>query len=182
MNQKSLPDRRRALQTLALTALLSAFGAALGYIDAILPVLNFIPAPGIKLGLANAATLFALYFCGTASAAAVQLVRILLVNLLLFPSVTSLVFSLSGGIFAFAVMLIFKKAAFHTLSVSVVGACAHNLAQLTAASILFSTPKIFSYAAVLFPVGILTGALLGLLVSLILPRVGRITKQRADQR
>ncbi|MBQ9467993.1 MAG: Gx transporter family protein [Clostridia bacterium] len=162
--------RRRILRALALTALLSALGAALGYLDAVLPVLRFIPLPGIKLGLANAATLLALCLLGWQYAAAVSLVRILLVNLLLFPSATALWFALAGGALSLAVMILLQKCAFHTVTVSVAGAVAHNLAQLAAAALLTSSAGIFSYFTVLLPAGIVTGALLGILTALILPR------------
>ena len=166
--------RKSPAKMLTLTALFAALGAALGYLDAILPTLDFLPLPGVKLGLANLATMLALYLLGAPQAAAVSLVRILLVNLLLFPSATALIFSLAGGVFSFCVMLLLKKTSFHPVCVSIGGACTHNLAQLVAAAILFSTPKIFSYAVFLFPVGILTGALLGLLLTLIVQRAGKI--------
>ena len=170
----------RELQTkkIALTALLAAFAAVLGYIDAILPVLDFLPLPGVKLGLANYATLFALYLLGAPYAAAVCALRILLINLLLFPSPTALVFSVCGGALSYCVMLVFRHFSFHKISVSVAGAVTHNLAQLLAAAVMLSTPKIFSYFAILFPVGILTGALLGLLTTLIVPRVEKIVKKQ----
>ena len=73
-------------------------------------------------------------------------------------------------------MLVMKKCGFHILSVSVAGASAHNIAQLFAASILLGSAKILGYSACLFPVGILTGALLGLLAALILPRLKMIVR------
>ena len=169
----------RGLQTkkIALTALLAAFAAVLGYIDAILPVFDFLPLPGVKPGLANFATLFALYLLGAPYAAAVSALRILLVNLLLFPSPTALVFSVCGGALSFFVMLVFKRLSFHQISVSVAGAVSHNFAQMLAATVMLSTPKIFSYFAILFPVGILTGALLGLLTVLIVPRAAKIVRK-----
>ena len=162
--------RSRQIKTLALTALFAAFAAALGYLDAILPVFDFIPIPGLKLGLANFATLIALYVLGTQYAAAVSVIRILLVNLLLFPSFTSLVFSACGGVLSFAVMLILKKNDFHVISVSVAGAVAHNFAQLLIAAIMLQTPRILTYFTVLLPISMVTGALLGLLTVLTLPR------------
>ena len=166
------------LKRIALSALLAAFAAALGYIDAILPVFSFLPVPGLKLGLANFAVLFALCALGWQYAAAVNFVRILLVNLLLFPSVTSLWFSLAGGILSFAVMLTLKRFSFHIITVSVAGAVAHNLAQIAVAALLTGSVGIFAYFTVLLPVGMLTGALLGLLSALIIPRVKLLTAKK----
>ena len=159
------------LRRLALTALLTAFAAALGYIDAILPLYDFLPVPGLKLGLANLAVLFTLCLLGWKEALAVSFIRILIVNLLLFPSPTAFAFSLAGGALSFLAMWLLQKLSLHPISMSVVGSICHNLAQTVTAVVMLKTPQLFSYLVFLLPVGLLSGALIGLLVSILLPRV-----------
>ena len=171
-SDKNIFDPKR----LAVTALLAAFAAVLGYIDAILPVFGFLPVPGMKLGLANLAVLLALWLLGPVEAAAVSFLRILVVNLLLFPSTTALAFSLAGGTCSFLVMLLLKKLSFHVIPVSVCGSAAHNLAQTALAALMLGTRQLFSYLLLLLPVGALCGALLGLLSALIVPRLRPILK------
>ena len=162
---------KKLLQRLALTALLAAFAAALGYIDAIIPVYNFLPVPGLKLGLANLAVLFTLCLLGRKEALAVSFIRILIVNLLLFPSPTALAFSLAGGALSFVGMCLLYKFKFHPVTLGVLGSVLHNLAQTVTAVFLLQTPQLFSYLLFLLPVGIVSGALIGLLVSILVPRV-----------
>ena len=49
---------------LTLCALLTAMALALSYLENFFPLSLAIPVPGIKLGLANIVTVFALYVCG----------------------------------------------------------------------------------------------------------------------
>lgn len=169
--------RAQKIRQLTTAALLAAFAAILGYVDALLPVFDFLPIPGIKLGLANLAVLLTLEISGFYTALAVSLVRILLVNLLLFPSSTALVFSFVGGMFALCGMVLLKKLSFHTVTISVFGSICHNLAQTAAAVLLLGTPQLFLYLIFLLPVGCLCGALLGVLAALLLPRLKRISKK-----
>lgn len=162
---------KKLFQKLALTALLTAFAAALGYIDAILPVYDLLPIPGLKLGLANLAVLFTLCLYGWKEALTVSFIRILIVNLLLFPSPTALLFSVAGGALSFLAMWLLKKLSFHPVTMGVAGSICHNLAQTATAVWILKTPQLFFYLVFLLPGGIVSGALIGLLVSILLPRV-----------
>ena len=62
----------------------------------------------MKLGLANLAIVITLYFFGPGNAAAVQLVRIVVVGFL-FGNLFSIAFSLAGGFFSLAVMCLAKR-------------------------------------------------------------------------
>ena len=157
-------------RSLALTAMLAALAVILGYIDAILPILDFLPMPGIKLGLANAAILLCLCFCHPLTAFAVSMIRILLVTMLFVPNPTALFYSLAGGVASFLVMLLLKKFGFHPIVLSIGGAVAHNLAQVAVGILMLSTPMLASYLLILIPLGIFTGALLGIPTTLILKR------------
>ncbi len=173
MNAK---QRKEKVKALAVTALLGAFATVLGYVDTMLPVLDFLPVPGLKLGLANLAVLLTLELFGVYSALSVSLIRILLINLLLFPSPTALLLSLSGGVCSLCGMTLLKKLSFHPVTVSVFGSFCHNLAQTVAAVLLLKTPQLFSYLLFLLPTGLFCGTLLGILCSLLLPRIQKILK------
>jgi len=93
-----------------------------------------VPLPGVKLGLANIVTLAALYFLGRREAGLILTARILLGAFLTgVPSM--LLFSASGGLFAFLVMALAQKLLprEQIWVVSALGAIAHNTGQLLAA-------------------------------------------------
>ena len=60
---------------LTLCAVLSALALALSYMESFFPLVLLVPLPGVKLGLANIVTLYALYALGFPSALAILLVR-----------------------------------------------------------------------------------------------------------
>lgn len=129
----------------------------LSWLEVVLPL--SLPVPGIKLGLANIATLIALYKLGVLPALSVLVSRCVL-SALLFGGVTQLLFSLTGGLAALAVMALLRRApVFSPYGVSIAGAAAHNIGQVTVAVVLMQTPSLYSYLLFLLPVGVLTGLL-----------------------
>lgn len=117
------PDKR-----LVSMALLVALGVILHRVEALLPL----PAPWIKLGLANVMTLLALVFLGFKEALIVTGVRIFLGAIIggTFLGPTFFL-SLTGGLAAILAMaLVYRKGSgpFSLIGVSVVGAYAHILA------------------------------------------------------
>lgn len=62
-------------RSLALSAMLIALALGLSYMERFLPLQLLIPLPGVKLGLANIVTLFALYFLGGKSAVQILVIR-----------------------------------------------------------------------------------------------------------
>ena len=63
---------------LTLCAMLAAMALALSYLENLFPISLAIPIPGVKLGLANIVTLFALYALGPAPALLILLARCML--------------------------------------------------------------------------------------------------------
>ena len=74
---------------LALIGVLAAVAMILSYIEALLPPI-YSAVPGIKLGLANIAVIFALYSINLKSAALISAIKVFL-SALLFGSVTSFI-------------------------------------------------------------------------------------------
>ena len=64
---------------LVLLAMLTAVAMILSYVESLLPSVGI---PGVKMGLANIAVIFALFRFGWKEAAALSLVRVVLVSLL----------------------------------------------------------------------------------------------------
>ncbi|MDR2420881.1 MAG: Gx transporter family protein [Oscillospiraceae bacterium] len=154
-------------------ALLTAVSLAVYLAEARLPPIA--PVPGIKLGLANAVTLFALLVYGTPAAAMVSLGRILLGGFAA-GSFSTLLYSLTGGAVAFAAMTAARrragiKRAFIT---GALGGAAHNIAQLSVAAAVTETPEIFAYLPILIASGAIAGAFTGLCAGYSAKRLGKL--------
>ena len=90
-----------SVKRLTLCALLAALALGLSYVEGYFPLTLLIPLPGVKLGLANIVTLFALLQLGAPAAFAVLLVRCLL-GAMFAGNVSALLFSLLGGLLVLA--------------------------------------------------------------------------------
>lgn len=161
-------------KNLILTAILTAAALVAFTIEAAIPPLT--PIYGIKLGIANVFTLFALYALGTRQAAAVLFLRIVLGSIFT-GQLVSFIYSLTGGVLSFALMLILKR--FFPLKqvwvLSVLSAVMHNIGQLAAAVLMTGTVQILYYLPVLLISGIIAGAFTGLCAQLVLLRLEKLS-------
>ena len=153
---------------LATAAVLTASALMLAYLEAVLAFL--IPIPGVKLGLANLATLLLLYTYGASYAAVVSILRICLAALL-FGSPFSLLYSLVGGALAFLGMLILRRLSFSPIPTSTVGGMLHMVGQLGVATLVTETPRLLYYLPILVAAGFLTGIAIGALAHRLIPRM-----------
>ena len=157
------------ISNLTKLGLLVSLALILSFVEAQIPPLTAIP--GIKLGLPNAAIVFVLYAVGAWEAAAVSLIRILLVSVL-FGSLMSLWYSAAGAVFSLAVMILLKKSRrFSCVTVSTVGGVCHNIGQIIAACLITRTAELLYYLPVLLLSGTVAGVLIGLLSGIILKRM-----------
>ena len=157
---------------MAILGLMVALAMILSYLEAI--IILPVAIPGIKAGLSNLLIVTVMYLYSPREAALVNLVRILL-SAMLFGTVTGLIFSLSGAILSFAVMGLFWKAGLFTVTgVSILGGVFHNVGQLIAAVFLFSSVTLGYYLPVLLLAGLITGAVNGILATVILKRIQHI--------
>ncbi len=146
----------------------------LSFVESLIPPLAMVP--GVKIGLANIVTVFLLYTLGARAAGAVSLVRVLL-SALLFGNVQSLIFSLSGAVLSFVIMIIAKHLLpFGTVGVSVLGALAHNAGQIIAAVIVMETMGVAYYFIPLVVSGTLGGVFVGIIAAIITVRLNKILK------
>ncbi|MBO4412156.1 MAG: Gx transporter family protein [Lachnospiraceae bacterium] len=154
---------------LAFLGIFLGLAMILSYVETLLPVFPF--APGMKIGLANLVTVFLLFRFRAAEAFLISLVRVIL-SALLFGTLFSFLFSLSGFLVSFFGMLILKKTkAFRPVSVSVTGGVLHNLAQIVLAMILLGSREVLYYLPVLFLTGIVSGALIGVLAAILIQKL-----------
>ncbi|MBE5791999.1 MAG: Gx transporter family protein [Clostridiales bacterium] len=150
---------------LALTSILLTLALALSYMERFFPLQMLIPLPGVKMGLANIVSLVALYLLGGKYALSILAVRSLLTSVFA-GSVTSFLFSVSGGILAILVMSLSKRVKFFSVyGVSILGAAAHNIGQIACAMILMNSVYIASYLTYLLIISIFTGFVVGFLSS-----------------
>lgn len=128
------------------------------------------PVPGVKLGLANIITLVVIIFFGLKDTLVVVAVRclsgsLLAGGLILFP------YSLAGGLLSAAVMYILWKKTARTFSltgISIAGAIAHNIGQLTVAAFMTGGFAVFGYLPVLMVSGSIMGIFTGLTANLLI--------------
>ena len=153
---------------LVLLAMLTAVAMILSYVESLLPSVGI---PGVKMGLANIAVIFALFRFGWKEAAALSLVRVLLVSLL-FGSVGAMLYSLAGAVLSLAVMALLRRIdRFSTVGISVAGGVAHNAGQILMAMLILQTKQLLVYLPVLAVSGIAGGVLTGLAAALLIRRI-----------
>ena len=155
-------------QMVTLSALV-AVAMILSYVESMIPA--FVAVPGVKMGLSNIATVFALYSLGWPYAIIVSVVRVFLSSLL-FGNFVSLIYSLSGAALALALMILLKKLdRFSTVGVSVSGGVGHNIGQTIAACIVMENAAISLYIIPLLVSGTISGVLIGLVAGNLVERV-----------
>lgn len=162
---------RKKLSTKKMVTLsaLVAVAMILSYIEAMIPA--FVAVPGVKMGLSNIATVFALYALGWPYAICVSVIRVFL-SALLFGNFVSLIYSLSGAALALGLMILLKKLnSFSSVGVSVAGGVGHNAGQIIAACIVMENSAISLYLIPLVISGTLSGVVIGLVAGNLVERV-----------
>lgn len=157
---------------LTVMAMTVAVAMILSYVESQIPPI-FTAVPGIKMGLANIAVVFALYKLGWKEAALVSLLRVFLVSLLFSPlGVMGLFYSLAGAALSLLGMIALKAAKlFSSVAVSVAGGVLHNVGQIAMACVLLKTSELVYYLPVLVLSGILAGVLIGVLAAILVKRI-----------
>lgn len=155
---------------IALCGVLVAVALVLSLVEKMIPVQALVPIPGVKLGLANVVTVFALTHLRMRETIAIILVRVTLVSVFM-GSITAFLFSLFGSLIAMAVMkLLFygEGICFSLVGISIAGAAAHNIGQICAAIVVLGTIDVIGYLPMLLVVSIPVGAVTGLVCAVVL--------------
>ncbi len=163
------------VKKLALLGLLTAIALIIFTVEAQLPPI--VPIPGVKLGLANIITVFAVFAIGAKEGFAVLACRIFL-GAVFAGNFSTIFYSGAGGLCAIAATIGLKR----ILTVKqiwvagCIGAVAHSAGQMAAAVVISGTPGLVIYLPVLVVISILTGFLTGLIAQTILNRGDKLWK------
>ena len=154
---------------IAYLSVITALALVLSYLESLFPPL--VAVPGVKVGLANIAVVFALYKLGFSQACTVSVLRVFLVSVL-FGSAVSLSYSGAGAVVSLLGMFLLKRSGiFSVPAVSISGAVLHNLAQTGIACIMLDTSVLKYYIPVLLLTGIAAGVIIGLVAAVLIERV-----------
>lgn len=161
---------------ITMCGLMTALAMIFSYIESLVPIP--VPVPGIKLGIANMAVIVVLFTIGISEAVAVDILRVAL-TAALFGNFNSFMFSMSGAVLSILVMVLLKKTdRFSEVGISVAGGVMHNVGQIIAAVFMMQTSAIAYYLPVLMASGIVTGVIIGIVASLLIKRVKRLTAHK----
>ncbi len=162
-----MKSRSQTAFRVAFSGLLLALAIALSFAEGMLPALPMLP-PGVKLGLSNIVTMYAVFFLGLGQALLIAVLKSLFVLLTRGP--TGAFLSVLGGLLSVCVMVLLAKIPhFSRLFISIGGAVSHNLGQLLGAVLLLRSGYALYYAPVLILSGIGMGLLTGVLLRFVMP-------------
>ena len=149
--------------------LLTAIALTIFMVEAQIPAV--VPIPGVKLGLSNIVTVFAVFVFGTGEGAAVLFARIFL-GAVFAGNFSTIFYSAAGGACAIAVTILLKKVLTkkQLWVAGVLGAVAHSLGQMAMAIALTATPGLAVYLPVMVAISIVTGAFTGLCAQFLVNR------------
>lgn len=159
-------NNTRRLTALSLTV---SFALILSFLESRIPA--FVAIPGVKMGLANIAVIFALYKFGIKEAISVSALRVILVSAL-FGTPVSFIYSITGAVSSLLVMFLLKRLTpLNEITVSVAGGVMHNIGQICAASIILGTSVVLYYLPFLLLSGVIAGIAVGVASGLLIKKV-----------
>ena len=157
------------IRKLTRMALLTAIALTIFLVEAQIPAL--VPIPGIKLGLSNIVTVFAVFLLGGKETAAILFVRIFL-GAIFSGQFGTIFYSAAGGLLAWLTAIGLKQ----VLSKNQIwvagclGAIAHSVGQMIVAVLLTGTPGLMIYLPVMILCSVITGLFTGLCAQLLVNR------------
>lgn len=160
---------------LVLLALLTAIALTIFMIENAIPAP--VPIPGVKLGLANIVTVFAVFAIGSREGFAVLCGRVFL-GAVFAGNFSTILYSGAGGLCAIAVTMAMRRLLSHrqVWVAGVLGSLAHCIGQMGAAVAISATPGLLVYLPVMLLIGTVTGSFTGLCAQLLLNRGEKIWK------
>ena len=150
-------------------ALLTAIALTIFMVEAQIPAL--VPVPGVKLGLSNIITVFAVFAMGPKEAAAILFVRIFL-GAVFAGNFSTIFYSAAGGALAILVTIGLRKVLTkkQLWVAGVLGAIAHSIGQMVMAIAITQTLGLISYLPVMILCSVVTGLFTGLCAQFLLDR------------
>lgn len=169
MTQPPVKGTRR----ITLLALLTAIALTIFMVEAQIPVP--IAVPGVKLGLANIVTVYAVFLLGPADALLVLVARVFL-GAVFSGQMMTLLYSMGGGLLAWLSMTALRR----LLTREQIWLCSpaaavfHNIGQLTVAAAILKSWAVMAYLPYLLLSGVLTGLFTGLAAQFLIRHLDRL--------
>ena len=156
-------------------ALLTAIALTIFMIEAQIPPV--VPLPGVKLGLSNIVTVFAVFALGPGEAASILFCRIFL-GAVFAGNFSTIFYSAAGGTAAILVTIALRKILTNKQLwvAGCLGAIAHSIGQVFMAMLLTSTPGLIVYLPWLMAISVVTGLFTGLCAQFLVNRRGNLWK------
>lgn len=161
-------------------ALLVAIALAISLLESLIP-LPFV-APGAKLGLSNIVILVTLVTFGFKEGMIVSVLKSFLL-MLVTGGVTSFLYSLAGALLSTIIMWLayrYMSKYLSLIGVSILGAVAHNFAQVTVASLLLGNIMVYTYLPILIFIGLFTGYFVGISSDFVSKKLKRVITLGGD--
>ena len=145
---------------LVLLGLLTAIALTIFMVEAQIPAI--VPLPGVKLGLSNNVTVFAVFALGPGEAAAILFCRIFL-GAVFAGNFSSIFYSAAGGTLAILVTILLRKILTkkQLWVAGALGAVAHSVGQVGMSMLITGTPGLIVYLPPLVGISIVTGCFTG---------------------
>lgn len=160
---------------LCLMAVFIAIGLVLQYIEGTFAI--FAP-PGAKIGLANVVSIISLFMFGGANAFVIAVIRAV-TGSLLGSGAAAVAYSTAGAAAAVVAMWFCRKKFFPSLGIigiSIVGAAAHNLAQVAVAAVTLQSAYVFSYLPAVLIFALCGGLATGYTAAFAFARIAALKK------
>ncbi|MGO5021842.1 Gx transporter family protein [Lawsonibacter sp. LCP25S3_G6] len=154
-------------------ALLTAIALTIFMVEAQLPVVTIVP--GIKLGLANIVTVYAMFTLGPGDTLMMLAGRVFL-GAVFSGQMMTLIYSAAGGFLSWCVLLVLRR----MLQRGQIWLCSpvagvfHNLGQLLAAAAVMKTWTVLAYLPYLVLAGIIAGLFTGVAAQALINRLERL--------
>ena len=160
---------------LSTLGLLSAIALTIFMVEAQIPPV--VPLPGVKLGLANIVTVFAVFALGAKEGIAVLFVRVFL-GAVFAGNFSTILYSAAGGAAAIGVTILLKTIlkSDQLWVAGSLGAVAHSIGQMAMAILISQTPGLAVYLPVMIAISIVTGLFTGLCAQFLVNRGGNLWK------
>ena len=158
--------KTRKLTTLSM---LTAIALTIFMVEAQIPPI--VPLPGVKLGLANIVTVFAVFAMGSGEAAAILFVRIFL-GAVFAGNFSTIFYSAAGGALAIGVTILLRRILTNKQLwvAGVLGAIAHSIGQMAMAIAITQTVGLVVYLPMMIICSIITGLFTGFCAQFLLDR------------
>ncbi len=157
-------------------SMLTCLAICISLLEQFVPLNNILV--GAKLGLSNIIIIYALNRLGKNEAILILLAKIILVALI-SGRISSLIFSLFGGLCAFFIsscLMRYYPKYVSFKGISIASCAGHHFGQVLAGSIMFTSFVVFTYLPYLLLLSIPLGLITGSFMDIFIDRVLKVTK------